>query len=132
MIQNTNNFTICMRNDNTEILLPNLTFVELHIKVEALRNRDVSSTWQILQPNIGLRGLEMTVNGYCSAVSITKALRIAAMDGKIFKYRCIFDTGENIEGDFMITDYKMLTNSDNLQFFNMSLESSGEVKYEYK
>jgi len=105
-----------------------LRTTQLSINGEAVVITNKSSGgWRELLPGAGVRSVSVTAAGVFTGSAAETRLKNNALAGTIDDYQLVFESGEQLQGKFLLTrlDYSGEFNGE--RSYTLALESSGQV-----
>ncbi|MCJ8191777.1 phage major tail protein, TP901-1 family [Sphingomicrobium aestuariivivum] len=92
----------------------------------AITNKD-SGGWRELLSGAGVRSVAVTASGIFTGSSAEARLRSLALDGSIDDYELSFESGEKMQGRFLIARLDYSGDYNGERTYSVSLESSGPI-----
>ena len=88
-----------------------------------------SGKWRQILYRAGIASASITGSGVFTDSDAEGVLREAAFVGVLKNYQLCFANGCVLEGRFLITNYERMGNYGEEETYNISMESSGEIRY---
>lgn len=92
----------------------------------AITNKD-SGGWRDLLSGAGVRSVSVAASGIFTGSAAETQIRSLALSGGIENYQLSFESGERMEGDFLVTRLEYAGDFNGERNYTLALESSGEV-----
>jgi TP901-1 family phage major tail protein len=92
----------------------------------AITNKD-SGGWRELLSGAGVRSVSVAASGIFTGSAAEVQLRGLALTGEIEDYQLSFESGERMQGKFLITRLEYAGDFNGERNYTLALESSGEV-----
>ncbi|AIL64491.1 Phage major tail protein 2 [Rickettsiales bacterium Ac37b] len=89
----------------------------------------MSGAWRELLSNVGISSVTISGTGIFTNSQSEHYIRSYAFSNAIKKYAIYFGSGEILIGNFQITSYERSGNYNEEEHYSLTLESSGEVKF---
>lgn len=86
-----------------------------------------SGGWRELLTNAGVRSVSVAASGIFTGSDAEVQLRSLALSGAIESYQLSFESGERMQGDFLVTRLDYAGDFNGERNYTLALESSGEV-----
>jgi TP901-1 family phage major tail protein len=93
-----------------------------------ITNKD-SNGWRTLLSGAGLRSVSLTGSGVFTNSTAETQLRTNAMTGVLDSYRIVFESGDSLSGQFLITRLDYSGDYNGERTYAVSLESSGATEF---
>jgi TP901-1 family phage major tail protein len=105
-----------------------LRTTQLSINGEAVVITNKSSGgWRELLPGAGVRSVSVTAAGIFTGSAAETRLKSNALAGTIDDYSLVFESGEQLQGKFLLTRLDYAGDFNGERNYTLSLESSGQV-----
>jgi TP901-1 family phage major tail protein len=105
-----------------------LRTTQLSINGEAVVITNKSSAgWRELLPGAGVRSVSVTAAGVFTGSSAETRLKSNALAGTIDDYQLAFESGEQLQGRFLLTRLDYSGDFNGERNYTLALESSGQV-----
>jgi TP901-1 family phage major tail protein len=88
-----------------------------------------SNGWRTLLSGAGLRSVSLTGSGVFTNSTAESQLRSNAMTGVLDSYRIVFESGDSLSGQFLITRLDYSGDYNGERTYAVSLESSGITQF---
>lgn len=86
-----------------------------------------SGGWRELLSGAGVRSVSVTATGIFTGSTAEAQLKALALDGRLAAYQLSFESGETMEGQFLVTRLEYAGDFNGERNYSVSLESSGRV-----
>jgi TP901-1 family phage major tail protein len=105
-----------------------LRTTQLSINGEAVVITNKSSGgWRELLPGAGVRSVSVTAAGVFTGSAAETRLKSNALAGTIDDYQLVFESGEQLQGKFLLTRLDYSGDFNGERAYTLALESSGQV-----
>jgi TP901-1 family phage major tail protein len=105
-----------------------LRTTQLSINGEAVVITNKSSAgWRELLPGAGVRSVSVTAAGVFTGSAAETRLKSNALAGMVDDYQLVFESGEQMQGKFLLTRLDYSGDFNGERAYTLSLESSGAV-----
>jgi len=105
-----------------------LRTTQLSINGEAVVITNKSSGgWRELLPGAGVRSVSVTAAGVFTGSAAETRLKNNALAGTIDDYQLVFESGEQLQGKFLLTRLDYSGDFNGERSYTLALESSGQV-----
>jgi TP901-1 family phage major tail protein len=105
-----------------------LRTTQLSINGEAVVITNKSSGgWRELLPGAGVRSVSVTAAGVFTGSAAETRLKNNALAGTIDDYQLVFESGEQLQGKFLLTRLDYSGDFNGERAYTLALESSGQV-----
>jgi len=105
-----------------------LRTTQLSINGEAVVITNKSSAgWRELLPGAGVRSVSVTAAGVFTGSAAETRLKSNALAGTVDDYQLVFESGEQMQGKFLLTRLDYSGDFNGERAYTLSLESSGAV-----
>jgi TP901-1 family phage major tail protein len=105
-----------------------LRTTQLSINGEAVVITNKSSAgWRELLPGAGVRSVSVTAAGVFTGSAAETRLKNNALAGTIDDYQLVFESGEQLQGKFLLTRLDYSGDFNGERSYTLALESSGQV-----
>lgn len=105
-----------------------LRTTQLSINGEAVVITNKSSAgWRELLPGAGVRSVSVTAAGVFTGSAAETRLKANALAGTVDDYQLVFESGEQMQGKFLLTRLDYSGDFNGERAYTLSLESSGAV-----
>ena len=105
-----------------------LRTTQLSINCEAVVITNKSSAgWRELLPGAGVRSVSVTAAGVFTGSAAETRLKSNALAGTVDDYQLVFESGEQMQGKFLLTRLDYSGDFNGERAYTLSLESSGAV-----
>ena len=105
-----------------------LRTTQLSINGEAVVITNKSSGgWRELLPGAGVRSVSVTAAGVFTGSAAETRLKTNALGGTIDDYQLVFESGEQLQGKFLLTRLDYAGDFNGERNYTLELESSGQV-----
>ncbi len=92
----------------------------------AITNKD-SGGWRELLPGAGVRSVSVAASGIFTGSGAEAAVKGLALSGQLAPYELSFESGERMQGSFLVSRLEYAGDFNGERNYTMVLESSGEV-----
>ena len=92
----------------------------------AITNKD-SGGWRELLSGAGVRSVSVAASGIFTGSSAEAQVRSLALTGDLQEYQLSFESGERMQGEFLVTRLEYAGDFNGERNYTVALESSGEV-----
>ena len=92
----------------------------------AITNKD-SGGWRELLTGAGVRSVSVSGSGIFTGSSAEAQLRALALAGNLADYELSFESGERMQGSFLVSRLEYAGDFNGERNYTLALESSGEV-----
>ena len=92
----------------------------------AITNKD-SNGWRDLLSGAGVRSVSVSGSGIFTGSSAESQLRGLALSGQLANYELSFESGERMQGRFLVSRLEYAGDFNGERNYTLALESSGEV-----
>jgi TP901-1 family phage major tail protein len=92
----------------------------------AITNKD-SGGWRELLSGAGVRSVSVAASGIFTGSSAEQQLRVLALGGGLADYELSFESGERMQGRFLVSRLEYAGDFNGERNYTLALESSGEV-----
>nr|WP_294849837.1 phage tail protein [uncultured Sphingomonas sp.] len=92
----------------------------------AITNKD-SGGWRELLSGAGVRSVSVAASGIFTGSSAEQEVRSLALSGVLAPFQLSFESGEKMEGDFLVSRLEYAGDFNGERNYTLALESSGEV-----
>ncbi len=92
----------------------------------AITNKD-SGGWRELLSGAGVRSVSVAASGIFTGSSAEAQLRALALGGGLAEYELSFESGERMQGRFLVSRLEYAGDFNGERNYTLALESSGEV-----
>ena len=105
-----------------------LRTTQLSVNGEAVNvtNKD-SGGWRELLSGAGVRSISVSGSGIFTGSAAETRIKLSALAGLLDDYELSFESGERMQGQFLVTRLDYSGDYNGERTYTMSLESSGEV-----
>jgi TP901-1 family phage major tail protein len=86
-----------------------------------------SGGWRELLSGAGVRSVSLAASGIFTGSSAEAQVRSLALTGDLQEYQLSFESGERMQGEFLITRLEYAGDFNGERNYTVALESSGEV-----
>ena len=86
-----------------------------------------SGGWRELLSGAGVRSVSVAASGIFTGSSAESQVRSLALNGSLQAYELSFESGERMQGDFLVTRLEYAGDFNGERNYTLALESSGEV-----
>jgi len=86
-----------------------------------------SGGWRELLSGAGVRSVSVAASGIFTGSSAEAQVRSLALTGALQDYELSFESGERMQGDFLVTRLEYAGDFNGERNYTLALESSGEV-----
>lgn len=86
-----------------------------------------SGGWRELLSGAGVRSVSIAASGIFTGSSAEAQVRALALSGEIEGYQLSFESGERMQGEFLVTRLEYAGDFNGERNYTLALESSGEV-----
>jgi len=86
-----------------------------------------SGGWRELLSGAGVRSVSVAASGIFTGSSAEGQVRSLALTGDLQEYQLSFESGERMQGEFLVTRLEYAGDFNGERNYSMALESSGEV-----
>ena len=105
-----------------------LRTTQLSINGEAVVITNKSSGgWRELLPGAGVRSVSVTAAGVFTGSTAETRLKANALAGTVDDYQLVFESGEMLQGKFLLTRLDYSGDFNGERAYTLALESSGQV-----
>lgn len=92
----------------------------------AITNKD-SGGWRELLSGAGVRSVSVAASGIFTGSTAEQEVRSLALSGVLAPFQLSFESGEKMEGDFLVSKLEYAGDFNGERNYTLALESSGEV-----
>ena len=92
----------------------------------AITNKD-SGGWRELLSGAGVRSVSVAASGIFTGSAAERQLRSLSLGGKLADYELSFESGERMQGRFLVSRLEYAGDFNGERNYTLALESSGEV-----
>lgn len=92
----------------------------------AITNKD-SGGWRELLSGAGVRSVLVAASGIFTGSTAEQEVRSLALSGVLAPFQLSFESGEKMEGDFLVSKLEYAGDFNGERNYTLALESSGEV-----
>jgi TP901-1 family phage major tail protein len=92
----------------------------------AITNKD-SGGWRELLSGAGVRSVSVAASGIFTGSGAERQLRSRALGGQLADYELSFESGERMQGRFLVSRLEYAGDFNGERNYTLALESSGEV-----
>lgn len=92
----------------------------------AITNKD-SGGWRKLLSGAGVRSVSVAASGIFTGSTAEQEVRSLALSGVLAPFQLSFESGEKMEGDFLVSKLEYAGDFNGERNYTLALESSGEV-----